>query len=410
MKLKNTILTSFLFFLVLSSWYVLRAVRNEMAVENYGQDFLLILLSITAITMLLVNPIYSWIASRTNYKKIIIYCYSFLILNLFIFIFYSRSLEESDISQAIWLGRIFYVWCNIYSFFVVSIFWVLVINIFRDDKSRKLYGFIMAGGSLGAIFGSEVSVRLSESFTNYGLELFAFSSSLLLFLAILVALYIVQSNNSEVLIKKVGGNWSDALANIISKREVRSVALYSWLFTGLMTVQWISAIPIIESYSDLSADRIELFARIEQLVSPLTLVTQLFFTYLVISFFGISSILIIYGFLFVIVFLLYGFFPSVGIVVFAQALLRVFEYGFNKPSREIMYSQLKKHDRYKSTVFIDTFITRFGDLTGSLFMFIGKFAAISVSIMPLLAIPFAGLFSVTGYKISKNFEEDSKNP
>jgi len=163
MKLKNTILTSFLFFLVLSSWYVLRAVRNEMAVENYGQDFLLILLSITAITMLLVNPIYSWIASRTNYKKIIIYCYSFLILNLFIFIFYSRSLEESDISQAIWLGRVFYVWCNIYSFFVVSIFWVLVINIFRDDKSRKLYGFIMAGGSLGAIFGSEVSVRLSES-------------------------------------------------------------------------------------------------------------------------------------------------------------------------------------------------------------------------------------------------------
>jgi len=410
MKLKNTILTSFLFFLVLSSWYVLRAVRNEMAVENYGQDFLLILLSITAITMLLVNPIYSWIASRTNYKKIIIYCYSFLILNLFIFIFYSRSLEESDISQAIWLGRVFYVWCNIYSFFVVSIFWVLVINIFRDDKSRKLYGFIMAGGSLGAIFGSEVSVRLSESFTNYGLELFAFSSSLLLFLAILVALYIVQSNNSEVLIKKVGGNWSDALANIISKREVRSVALYSWLFTGLMTVQWISAIPIIESYSDLSADRIELFARIEQLVSPLTLITQLFFTYLVISFFGISSILIIYGFLFVIVFLLYGFFPSVGIVVFAQALLRVFEYGFNKPSREIIYSQLQKHDRYKSTVFIDTFITRFGDLAGSLFMFIGKFAAISVSIMPLLAIPFAGLFSVTGYKISKNFEEDSKNP
>ena len=293
MKLKNTILTSFLFFLVLSSWYVLRAVRNEMAVENYGQDFLLILLAITAITMLLVNPIYSWIASRTNYKKIIIYCYSFLILNLFIFIFYSRSLEESDISQAIWLGRVFYVWCNIYSFFVVSIFWVLVINIFRDDKSRKLYGFIMAGGSLGAIFGSEVSVRLSESFTNYGLELFAFSSSLLLFLAILVALYIVQSNNSEVLIKKVGGNWSDALANIISKREVRSVALYSWLFTGLMTIQWISAIPIIESYSNLSADRIELFARIEQLVSPLTLITQLFFTYLVISFFGISSILII---------------------------------------------------------------------------------------------------------------------
>ena len=74
-------------------------------------------------------------------------------------------------------------------------------------------------------------------------------------------------------------------------KDVRSIAIYSWLFTSLMTIQWISAIPIIEAYSDLSPDRIELFARIEQLVSPLTLLTQLFLTYFVISFFGISSIL-----------------------------------------------------------------------------------------------------------------------
>ena len=410
MRIKNTILTSLLFFLVLASWYVLRAVRNEMAVENYGQDFLLILLSITAFTMLLINPIYSWIASRANFKKIITYCYSFLIINLCIFIFYSRSLEEADTIQAMWLGRVFYVWCNIYSFFVVSIFWVLVINIFRDEKSRKLYGFVMAGGSVGAIFGSEISVRLSESFTNLGLELFALSSSILLLTAIILARYIVNLNNSIVLVKEVGGKWSDALSNIMTVKEVRSVAIYSWLFTSLMTIQWISAIPIIESYSDLAPDRIELFARIEQLVSPLTLITQLFLTYIVISFFGISSILIVYGFLFIIVFLLYGLAPSVGVVVFAQALLRVFEYGFNKPSREIIYSQLEKEDRYKSTVFIDTFVTRFGDLTGSIFMGFGKIAALSVSLMPMIAIPFAGLFSLTGYKISKNFKNRPKEP
>ena len=409
MKTKNTFLTSFLFFLVLASWYVIRGIRNEMAVENYGQDFLLILLSFTALTMLIVNPIYSWIASRKNFKKIITYCYSFLIVNLFLFIFYSRSLEENDVIQGMWLGRVFYVWCNIYSFFVVSIFWVLVINIFRDEKSRKLYGFIMAGGSLGAIFGSEISVRLSESYTQYGLELFALASSLLLFFAIILAIYLVNLNNSEVLVKKVGGNWSDAISNIISVKEVKSVAIYSWLFTALMTVQWISAIPIIESYSELSPDRIVLFNRIEQLVSPLTLFTQLFLTYFVISFFGTSLILIIYGILFIVVFLLYGFAPSVAVVVFSQALLRVFEYGFNKPSREIIYSQLGKKDRYKSTVFIDTFITRFGDLTGSIFVGIGKFAAISITIVPLLAIPFAGIFSFAGYKISKIFKDQPKD-
>ena len=148
-------------------------------------------------------------------------------------------------------------------------------------------------------------------------------------------------------------------------KEVRSVAIYSWLFTSLMTIQWISAIPIIEAYSDLHLIELNLFARIEQLVSPLTLITQLFLTYIVISFFGITSI-----FNSLWIFIYYSFSliwisSFCWIVVFAQALLRVFEYGFNKPSREIIYSQLEKEDRYKSTVFIDTFVTRFGDLTGS---------------------------------------------
>jgi len=410
MKLKDTVLTSFLFFLVLSSWYVLRAVRNEMAVENYSQDFLLVLLAVTAITMLVINPIYAWIASRSNLKKIIIYCYSFLILNLFAFLSYSKSLSENNITEAIWLGRIFYVWCNIYSFFVVSIFWVLVINIFRDTKSRKLYGFIMAGGSLGAIFGSEISVRLSESFTNSGLEFFVLSASILLFCAMVIAIYISNSNKTSNLSEKVGGKWSDAINNIINTKEIRTIASYSWLFTILMTIQWISAIPIIESYSDLSPQRIELFARIEQLVSPLTLLTQLFLTYMVIAAFGIKLILIVYGILFVIVFLLYGLVPSVGVVVFAQALLRVFEYGFNKPSREIIYSELGKKDRYKSSVFIDTFVTRFGDLTGSLLMAIGKLSSITLSVMPLLAIPLAALLSITGLKISRNSSNKVKGP
>ena len=158
MKLKNLFLISTLFFLVLSSWYVLRAVRNELAVENYDQNFLLILLAFTSIVMLLINPIYSWVVSRSNYKKIVVYCYSFLISNLLIFFYIQQIFQSEPLTQewvnsfykSIWLNRVFYVWCNIYSFFVVSIFWVLVINIFRDGKSRKFYGIIMAGGSLGA--------------------------------------------------------------------------------------------------------------------------------------------------------------------------------------------------------------------------------------------------------------------
>ena len=399
MKIKDLILASFLFFLVLSSWYVLRAVRNELAVENYSQDFLIILLAFTALVMFVINPIYSWIASRSNFKKIIVYCYSFLILNLFIFLMYSRSLSSENMTETIWLGRVFYIWANVYSFFVVSIFWVLIINLYRNYKSRKFYGFIMAGGSIGAIFGSELAIRLSESFVSSGLELFVLSASILLLLAMFVAIYIFNSTDSISLSQKVGGNSLDPIKNIMTKSDIRLVASYSWLFTFLMTIQWICAIPIVESYSDLSPKRIELFGRIEQLVSPLTLLSQVFLTYFVISFLGVRVILILYGVLFTIVFLLYGFFPTVGVVVLSQALLRVFEYAFNKPSREIVYSGLDKNDRYKSSVFIDTFLTRFGDLTGSFYIGIGKLIGIGISSMPFFSIPIAGFLSLVGIKI-----------
>ena len=60
---KDSFFGSLLFFLVLSSWYTLRPVRNEMAVANV--DELPYLLAAGALAMLIINPIYSWIASRS---------------------------------------------------------------------------------------------------------------------------------------------------------------------------------------------------------------------------------------------------------------------------------------------------------------------------------------------------------
>ena len=397
----KTFLSSLLFYLVLSSWYVLRPLRNELAVESYGEGMLIPLLISTTLVMILVNPIYSWVASRGNYIRIIFYTYSFFIFNLALLYLYSSSLSQSMVTERLWLGRIFYVRSNIYSFFTVSIFWVLVINLFRDSSSRKYYGFVLAGGSVGAMLGSQTSSILSNSFTESGIALFLIAASFFLLLALALATYMVRTFSIEALSSKVGGGSIDSIKNILTKDDIRNIALYSWFFTFLMTVQWIAAIPIIENYSELSPERIRLFALIEQIVSPLTLIVQLTLTYYVISKFGIKFILIVYGILFVAVFFLYGFFPSVAVVILCQTFLRVFEYGFNKPAREIAYSQLEKRDRYKTTVFIDTFMTRFGDLSGSVFMGIGKSIFLSITYMPIAAIPFAILHTYLGWSITK---------
>ena len=116
----------------------------------------------------------------------------------------------------------------------------------------------------------------------------------------------------------------------------------------------------------------------------------------------IKNILISYGILFCIAFMLYGLIPSIISVGVVTVFLRVFEYGVNKPTRETIFSTFKKNDRYKSTVFIDTFISRFGDLSGSGFIAIGKLTSIAANSLPLIAIPIAGFLSILGIRISRN--------
>ena len=395
---KESLLGSFLFFLVLSSWYILRPVRNEMAVTNVNE--LPYLLAAGAVLMLLINPLYSWIASKLDLKKIVLFCYSFLILNL---IFFLLSWRVFDFGNSIWLGRGFYVWCNIYSFFVVSIFWVVIINLYRNSRTRSFYGFIMAGGSLGALFGSEVSKRFSNSFSNFGLEFFSLSSAILLFLAMLLAILMIsrskKSNNLNL--DNVGGGSFDGIKNSLKRNEIRNIAIYVWLWTGLMTIQWITAINIVEDWSEDPAQRLRFFATIEQVISPLTLIVQLFFTNIIIQKFGIRKIMFTYGLLFCLAYLAYGLVPSIISVGIVTVFLRIFEYGINKPTRETIFSSFEKNDRYKSTVFIDTFISRFGDLTGSGFIAISKFTALAANTFPLIALPIAGYLSFIGIKISK---------
>lgn len=260
----------------------------------------------------------------------------------------------------------------------------------------------MAGGSLGALFGSEISKRFASSFNDFGLELFCLSATILLSLAMITGRYLTTKAENNQKDKNVGGSGLDGIKNVIKVSEIRSIAIYVWIWTGLMTVHWMTAITIIDGWSQDPEERIVFFSLLEQIVTPLTLIMQLFLTNIFIKYLGVKKILMTYGLLFMLVFVLYGTMPSITIVAVATVTLRLFEYGLNKPTRETVYSTLAKNDRYKSSVFIDTFVSRLGDLSGSSFIGLGKFLSVGFSTMPLIAIPIAGVLSLAGLKISKN--------
>lgn len=392
---KESGLAGIFFFLVLCSWYILRPVRNEMAVQN--SDILPYLLGIGALVMLLLNPIYSWLASQRNLRGVLIGCYSFFIINLLIFI---TLWEFFNLSAAIWLSQIFYIWCNVYSFFVVSIFWVVIINLFRGENATNTFGVIAAGGSLGAFLGSEISKQLASTFNESGIIFFTSISIIFLILGLAIGLILINRfASSKDIDSTAGGNSFDALKNLISSAQIRSIGLYMYIWTAMMTVHWVTSIEIVNAWSSDGGDRIVFFSRIEQTVTVLTLFTQFFLTSVIIRFAGPKTILMFYGFLFTGAFIGYYLNPSIGFVFVITIILRLFEYGINKPTREVVFSYLKRTDRYKSTVMVDTFLVRLGDFSGSGFILMTKSFGLAFSHVPLLAIPFAGCLAFLGYRI-----------
>ena len=291
---KESGLAGFFFFLVLCSWYILRPVRNEMAVQN--SDILPYLLGIGAFVMLLLNPIYSWLASRRNLKGVLVGCYSFFILNLLVFILLWKFF---NLSSAIWLSQIFYIWCNVYSFFVVSIFWVVIINLFRGEGAANFFGVIAAGGSLGAFLGSEISKQLASTFNESGIIFFTLISIIFLMLALATGLILLRRFEAiEGIDEAAGGTSFDALQNLISSSQIRSIGLYMYFWTAMMTIHWVTSIEIVNTWSSDGGNRIIFFTKIEQTVTILTLFTQFFLTSAIIRFAGPKTILMFYGLLF----------------------------------------------------------------------------------------------------------------
>ena len=407
---KIILLRAFLFFFfVLASWYALRPVRNELAVQGGIYNLPWLLMGVM-LAMLIINPIYSWLVSRINQNRLILYIYSFFIINLILFlILWTFAGDEGRI----WTGRAFYIWANVYSFFVVSIFWVTMINFFSHTDSKKFFGIISAGGSLGAFFGSTVARYFSTeicgntSISDLGpMSLIIFSIFSLLFAIYFSRTFkprIVDHENSS---QELGGSSFEAIQNIIKDPAIRNIGLYVILFTMLMTTSWMISLGIVQEWSQDPCERTGFFARIEQIVTPLTLLMQLFLASYILRRVGSLTVLSVYGVLFAIAFMVYAFYPTITTVMMVVISLRIFEYGLNKPTRESIYTKLKQQDRYKSTVFIDTFLARSGDVIGGWFVRGLVGTGIAVLSVTWAALPFALFISYMGFQVNKAVKDE----
>jgi len=140
---------------------MLRPIRGTVAANH--SESLHLLYTATFVCMLLIIPIFGWLVSKFRRGRFVPGIYLFFISNLVFFVLAFKGDATSD-----WVQYSFYVWLSVFNLLVVSIFWSFMADIFRPGQAQRLFGSIMAGGSLGAISGPLLTANWVEEIGSSG--------------------------------------------------------------------------------------------------------------------------------------------------------------------------------------------------------------------------------------------------
>ena len=398
---KNLIFSGGFFFLVLYSLFVMRPFRSAVAAQ-IGTSDLTYFLFVVVLVMLVANGIYSLIVSRIAESNLVLVIYGFFIFNLFVYAFGNYIFPNSY-----WIGVSFYVWYNVFNFFVVSIFWARTINCFNSEDAKKYFGVISACGSAGAWVGSQSVYFLLSDLPVIAMLLASLALSAAVFLSsrLQEQAPAVISGVSGTLVSEL----MEQLAQIRTNPLLRQLLVYAFVWTCLATALYFFSLEIISAYTSDLVEQREIFALADSIVTPVSFVAQLFLARVILRshWLGVRFVIVAYGVLFCLCYLVISshlsnlLMTGSGVVIFLviSAIMRPFEYSLNKPARESIYTSLDRTEKYKSTVFIDTFVNRFGDASGGVLFNAIILTGVSIAVAPLAIIPLAAFLSFVGHKI-----------
>ena len=374
------------FFFLFASYFVIRPVRDAMAVAG-GVRNLPWLFSATLLATLLVHPVHAAVVSRLPRRRFIPLVYEFFALNLLAFLV---LLELTDGAGGVWAGRAFYVWTSVFNLFVVSVFWSYMADVFLPEQATRLFAVIAVGGTLGGVAGSSLASVLAEPLGPPRLLAVSF---VLLQIAVLAAVRLgpaAQAVDDE----PVGGTAVDGAREILRSPYLLGICGYMLLYTITSTfLYFLKAQIVADTVADAGA-RTAFFARVDLAVNLLTASVQLFLTGRLLRWLGLAVGLAVLPVLTVAGFLVVGVTPTLLVVAAFEVVRRATNYAVSRPSREILYTAVSRAEKYKAKHLIDTFVYRAGDQVGIWAAGLVTWLGYGIVGVTALAAPVAGVWAV----------------
>jgi ATP:ADP antiporter, AAA family len=386
-------------FLILSSYYLLKTVREALILSEGGAEIKSYSAAAQALLLLLVVPAYGVIASRFNRMRLIAGVTFFFISHLLLFAAAGLS--------GLRVGIPFFIWLGIFNVLVVAQFWAFANDVYTEQSGRRLFAIIGLGSVLGALAGAWAAGYLFARFGPFHLMVLGGIG-----LTGAVGLnFLVHSRQAgasaeekaitEAPLERVGG-----FELIWKQRYLFLIALLVLLLNVVnSTGEFILGKLVVEAASEAAAGAVneaetrrlligQFYGSFFGWVNLLCVVFQLFLVSRIFRFIGIRGALFILPLIAMGGNLLLIGFPILAVIQVAKILENGTDYSIQNTARNALFLTTSREAKYKAKAAIDTFFWRAGDVMQALVVLLGTSLGLSVRGFAALNLGFVFLWLI----------------
>jgi AAA family ATP:ADP antiporter len=381
------------FFCVLTALMVVRPAREALGMQR-GIEAIRWLFLGTVLATLLVNPVFGWLVSRFRRMAFVSATYLFFALGLVAF-YLLLVLAPAGVGQT--SGQVFYVWFSVFNLFAVMLFWALMADRYSLEQSKRLFGAIAVGGTLGAIFGPWLASQLARPLGTPALLLLAAG---FLLLALGAAAWFAQlrpeGGHAPAEETLIGGSAWEGLRSVARSPYLLAICAYVLILAVMATFLYFTRLQMVAALGTDIDMRTAVFARIDLMTQVATLVLQAVVSGHLMKRLGVSVALALLPVTAALGFLGLAIAGSLAALVAFEAAFRAVQRGIMRPSRETLFTVVPRTDRYKAKAFIDTFVYRAGDVAGAQTEGMLKQLGLGLAALAAVAVPLAAAWMALG--------------
>ena len=358
------VIASFLlFFCIMAGFFAVRPVRDTVG-TLIGADRLANLWIGTAAASVIVIPLYGWLVARFRRGVFLPWTYAAVAVSLG---FVGLAFRGGG-TPGLRLSQFFWIFISVLNLFTISVFWSFLLELFRSEQTKRLFGIIAAGGTTGALAGPLFTDFAVSRVGNSGI-LFLGAGLFALAIVCQRALLIVWRSSSPAIgtsgrpapDQAIGGSMWSGVTLVLKSPYVLGITLFVVLISAANTFLYFDQLRLVtDAFTD-AGERTRFFARLDWIVQSLTIVSQLFLTGYIASRVGLVALLSIVPIATALAFAVLAVWNTLAVVAVSIVIRRFGQFAFVRPGREMLWSSLDNETKYKAKNFVDVPVYRAAD-------------------------------------------------